>query len=119
MRDEWYGHRNPASGEPVGDRTEWIEWDFALAYAVQTIEDYSDEYGLLAWELADERVEVNANKKIHKFKAAIERTTSGKNYKASPGEYFIPEVFSRGKDGEIQSFAEWIEKEAKKNGPVE
>lgn len=117
MRDEWYGHRNPVTGEPIGDRDEWLSWDFALADAVQTIEDYSDQYGLLAWELDDDMVYVNANRKIHKFKSAIERKTNGKNYKAAPGEYFVPEVKTRGE--RIQTFQEWVIKESEKDNPVE
>ena len=118
MHDEWYGHRT-VSGREIGDKDEWIDWDYALANAFQTIEDYTDQYGLLAWELADERVEVNANRKTPKFKAAIDRATSGKNYKALPGEYYVPEVFSRDREGRIQTFEEWILAEAEKNDPVE
>jgi len=119
MRDDWYGHRDFFTGIEVGDKDEWLDWDHALADALQTIEDYTDEYGLLAWELADEAVEVDAVKRIHKFRQALEQRTSGsktKPYKPTPGEYFVPRVSSRRKDPEgnevIQSYTEWVEKES-------
>src|SRR5690606_5854193 len=76
-QDDWYGHRDPLTGHPQGDRDEWVTWDHALANAYQTIEDYSDEYGLLPWTLDDEYIDVYANKKIHKFKAAVDNATKG------------------------------------------
>lgn len=115
MRDDWYGHRDPFTGNPVGDREEWLEWDFLLLDTLQIIEDSTDEYGLLAWEVADEAVEVDARKRIHKFRAAIDRATSGsanKPYKPQPGEYFVPQLFSRRSDDSIQTRREWIEKMA-------
>lgn len=105
----------------MGDKDEWIEWDHALATALQVIEDYTDEYGLLAWELADEAVEVDAHKRIHKFKASVDARTRGteKNpYKPLPGEYFVPDVWTRRKDEDgkqiFQTYGEWMQKEAEK-----
>lgn len=109
----------------MGDSSEWIDWDHALIQALQTIEDYTDDSGILAWEREDEAVEIDAIKKVHKFKAAVDRATTGSEkhpYKAQPGEYFIPDLWSRRKDANgkevIQTYDEWMEKEAKKNEPL-
>lgn len=94
MGDDWYGHRDLHTGEPEGDREEWIEWDYLLMRTLQLIEDYTNEHGLLRWEIDDPegRVNVDAIKKIDKFREAQELKTGGKNYKPSPGEYFIPRL---------------------------
>lgn len=104
----------------MGDKDEWTSWDHALVTALQVIEDYTDEYGLLAWEREDEAVEIDAVKKIHKFKASIDARTRGTEkhpYKALPGEYFVPDMWSKRRvDGKqvFQTYAEWLEKEAQK-----
>lgn len=110
FRDDAAGHRSPISGRVVGDPQGWTEWDYALVYAVQVIEDFTDQFGLLSWEVEDEAVEVDAVKKIHKFAAARDRATSGtqkKPYKPEPGEMFYPRLWSRRSDGYIQTFSEW------------
>lgn len=112
MQDDWYGHRDPFTGEPSGDKSEWVSWDYALMTALQIVEDHTDEYGILAWEREDEAVEIDAEKRIHKFKAAIERSTSGspnRPYKPTPGEYFVPKLHSRRSDDHIQTRQEWIQ----------
>jgi hypothetical protein len=116
MRDEWYGHRNPLTGEELGDRTEWISWDFALLDAFQTIEDYTDDSsGVPIWELMDEEVDVQANRKINPFLAARDNKTKGtatKPYKPQAGEYFVPVIVSLRPDGHIQTYSEWLKKQA-------
>lgn len=118
MQDEWFGHRDPFTGEPDGDKDEWLDWDFALVNAFQTIEDYSDEYGLLVWERDDEAVEVDAIRKVHKFKAQVERIQNGKRYKPIPGEYYTPKMTTRRKDEDgnpkYQTYSEWVAKEVEK-----
>lgn len=112
MRDEWYGHRDVFSFLPDGDKDEYLDIDFALFDALQTIEDNTDQYGLLSWELEDELVEVAAVKKKHKFAEARDLATKGsekKPYKPEPGEYFIPDVYTRRSDGHIQTWDEWQE----------
>lgn len=119
MRDDWFGHRDPLTGEPLGDRDEWLDWDHALAYAFQTIEDYSDSAGLLQWQLDDEAVEVNAIRKINKFQAAVDvmtKSRGGKPYEPKPGEYFVADLFTRRADGHIQTYREWVEKQVADNG---
>jgi hypothetical protein len=88
-----------------------LDWDYALIDAAQTIEDYSDQYGLLQWELDDEDSVVDAVKKIHPFEEARDLATRGDKYKASPGEYFIPKVYRYG-GGDLQTFEAWLEKKA-------
>jgi hypothetical protein len=118
MGDDWFGHRDPFTGAPVGDREEYTSWDFSLLNAFQTIEDYTDQKsGIPIWELDDERIVVEAVRKKNKFQAAIDLTTKGtekKPYKPQPGEYFVPRMYSRETDenGEevYQTFTQWVNK---------
>lgn len=115
MRDEWFGHRNPLTGAPMGDREEYTSWDFALLEALQTVEDFTDQKsGMPVWEIETPWVDVNAVRKINKFQAAIDNATRGtekKPYKPRPGEYFVPELYSRKLDDDgnevFWSFKEW------------
>lgn len=117
MGDDWFGHRNPLTGEPQGDREEFTSWDWSLVNALQTIEDYTDsKSGLLIWEMEGEGVEVDAIKKVNKFQASIDTSTKGSEkhpYKPRPGEYFVPEMWSRKKDDEgnevFPTMREWVE----------
>lgn len=98
------------TGEIVGDPHAHTELDYALEYAIQVIEDFTDQYGLLAWEVDDEAVEVKAIKKIHPFKESMELVTKGtpkKPYQPTAGEYFVPEVRTLRTNGHIQTFTEW------------
>lgn len=123
MGDDWFGHRDPFTGEPLGDKDEYTAWDYALMRAFQTVEDYTDsKSGLPIWELDDEPVEVEAIRRINKFQKAIDLATKGtdkKPYKPIPGEYFVPRMFSRKKDenGEevYQTFREWVQKSVEKD----
>lgn len=123
-RDDWQGHRRVTNGLPIGDREEWTEWDHVLLDVFQTIEDYTDEYGLLVWQREDEAVVIDADKKIHPFKESVDLATRGsdsKPYKALPGEYFVPNMWSKRKDSDgnevIQGYREWLTKqiESKEN----
>lgn len=100
MGDDWFGHRDPFTGEPEGDRDEWIDWDWLLSRALQTVEDWTNDHGLLRYEVDDHlrRVDVDAVKKIDRFEEAKARRTSGKNYKPADGEYFIPRLSKRSKE---------------------
>lgn len=113
MADDWFGHYDPFTGDRSGDKDAWLRMDYLLMSALQIIEDSTDEYGLLVWEREDEAVEIDAEKRVHKFKAAIDRATAGtekKPYKGVPGEYFVPRMISRRSDDSIQTRKEWIEK---------
>lgn len=118
MRDDWFGHRDPFTGDEIGDRDEWLSWDHALVSAFQTIESYTDEYGLHAWEVADEAVEVMAVSKTNKFMAAKERIernrSKKKNYTPPAGEYFVPEVKTRRSGNAYWTFDEWVKHETDK-----
>ena len=122
MGDDWFGHRDPLTGEPRGDKGEFLSWDWSLLNAFQTIEDYTDsKSGLPIWEMDDERVVVDAVRKVNKFQRSIDERTKGtekKPYKPVPGEYFVPNMWSREKDesGEsvFQTFREWVEKSIEK-----
>lgn len=115
MGDDWYGHRNPITGEPLGNSEEYLSWDWALLNAYQLIEDYTDDVGLLAWERDDEAANISADRKIHPFHAAKDKKTKGtekKPYKPYPGEYFVPKLTSQRKDENgddlFQSYREWV-----------
>lgn len=116
MGDDWFGHRDPLTGKPMGDREEYTSWDYALQNAFQTIEDYTDsKSGLLIWEMEDDNAYVTADKKINKFEAARDKKTAGtknKPYHAEPGEYFIPNLKSHREDEAgkpvFQTLREWV-----------
>lgn len=78
-------------------------------FAVQTIEDFTNEDGILAWEIEEDGVRVDALKKINKFQAAKQRKTSGKTYKATPGEYFVPSIRPPLGKEKHQTIKEWRE----------
>lgn len=114
MADDWYGHRDPFTGLPEGDKDEWLEWDYLLLNAFQTIEDFTDpDSGILQWKLDDPAVEVTAVKYIHPWHEAVEARTGGANYKAAPGERFRPVINSRRKDGSTWDIKTWFEEKAK------
>lgn len=107
MHDGQYGFRDLHSWKRFGE-VEWLEWDYVLVEALQLIEDYTTDSGLLAWEADSDRVEVEAVRFTDKFEAARERSTSRKNYKAIPGERYRPRVkLRRGEDW--PTFEEWVE----------
>ena len=115
MRDAWYGHRD-LTFKPVGDKDEWIDWDFSLAEALQTIEDFTDSHGQLFWETEPEAMDVSARKKIDKFQAAIDRATKGtdKNpYKPEPGEVWVPELQWRGPEDEYPTYRTYLQETRK------
>lgn len=123
MGDEWFGKRDPFTGEPRGDREEYTSWDWALQNAFQAIEDYTDDKsGLLIWEMEDENAYVDAVRKNNKFQAAVDnktKTRGGKAYVATPGEYFVPDLKSHVVDEEgkpvFQTMREWIQAEIDKS----
>lgn len=110
MRDPYFGHRDWFTGEKTGDQNEWIDWDFALVSALQVIEDHTNKHGLLSWEVDNERMVVDAVKKIDPFQAAVDRKTKGskkKGYTPDPGEYFVPDLILRG--GEWPTYTSYIQ----------
>lgn len=110
MSDPAYGFRDPINWEVVGEVT-WTDWDYALVHALQLIEDYTDANGIPVWEKESEKMVVEAVKKIDRFEAAKSSATGGKNYKATPGEYFVPrltKVYWADKDY-YPTFEEWIQ----------
>ena len=118
MRDDWFGKRDPWTGEPSGTMDEFTSWDYALMDAFQTIEDFTDQKsGIPIWELDDEAVYVDAVRKFNKFQQAIDNATKGsksKAYEPAPGEYFVPDMGTRRKDADgspiFQSYSEWVRK---------
>ena len=111
MRDAWYGHRD-LNFEPEGDKDEWLDWDYALLTALQTIEDMTDSHGLPVWKTQPEAMDVKAVKKIDKFQAFVERATKGtdKNpYKPEPGETWLPDLEWRGRDEEYPTYRKYLE----------
>lgn len=109
MRDDHFGHRRPDDGMALKnvDKDTWIPWDFAIESAFQTVEYYTDSHGIFQWYKEDPEERIDAKRKIDPFQAGVDRITSGKNYKRSPGEYFVPDVKSGREDGSMQTFMEW------------
>lgn len=112
LRDKYALHRHPASGEPLPGDPEWTEWDFALADALQLIEDFSDENGLLVWERDSDDVMVEAVKHTNPYDSAVERTTSRASYKKTPGEYFRPRLSLQSWAKEWPTFKDWAESQS-------
>lgn len=101
MRDPYFGNRDVLTGDPIRDRDEWTEWDYILVSVYQLIQDLTNKHGLLAHEVENERMVVEAIKKHDKFQAAVDRATKGskkKGYTPDPGEYFVPRLYLRGGD---------------------
>jgi len=120
FHDPYALNRNWFTGEPDGPdaHERFNEWDFALADAMQTIEDYTDKHGHLIFERDSDRVDVVAKKKIDKAQAAIDKKTRGKNgkpYEPELGEFFVTELVLR-RGEEWPTIAEWSEAENKKRG---
>lgn len=107
MQDHFAGFRDSFSFE-VDAYPHWTDWDYSLATALQVIEDYTDpETGHLLFVEQSDRVTFDAIKYTKKSVAAVERKTSGKKYKATPGERWRtkPRVMD---GGEMPTLAEYI-----------
>lgn len=91
FRDHFFGFRDPETNEPelAADKVWWTGWDYALADAMQFIQDHTNQHGHLVWEYQSDDVEVVVEKKVDRHDAIVERRTGGKKYKKSPGEYFV------------------------------
>lgn len=112
--DPYFGHRDWFTGEVVSEPT-WTEWDYALASACQTIEDFTDnETGHLVWVEQSDRVAFDATRFIKKSEAAKERKTSGKNYKAQPGERWRTKPIVMD-GGPMPTLREWLEAQSDKD----
>lgn len=116
FQDHYALHRHFYSGD-VEREPVWTDWDFALANAVQIIDDFTTAEGHLVWEAESERVTFDALKKINKARAAIDRRTKGtknKAYEASDGEYWTTEpVLMRG--DEWPTMDEWVSEKVSKS----
>lgn len=119
MRDDWFGHRDWITGEPVGDRDEWIDWDFAIVDAWQTIEDYTMPSGATRWEHDDDDLEIQAELFIDKFQQAVDQITSAEKYTATNGGRFIPKLISHREDKSFQTYQEWVEGQFPIDGKID
>lgn len=110
FRDEWYGHHD-FYGNRVGDPKEWLDWDFVLISALQTIEDFTDKNGITVWDSESADMIISAEKRIDKFQASIDKQTKDtgkKAYKPEPGESWVPKVVPR-VEGEYATYRGYIE----------
>jgi hypothetical protein len=113
FRDPWFGHRSWITWDAVGSQADWTDWDYAIATAMQMIEDGTTEEGLLIWEVSQEDVFVDPEKRFNKARQAIEDITSADNYKSKNGEYWVPILRQHGVEPGHEVFQtrrEWIEK---------
>lgn len=119
LHDFYALHRNSVTGEPDEDPT-WTDWDYILAEVGQMLEDYRTPEGHMFWEAESERVTFDAQRKINRARAAIERKTKGsknKPYKAQDGEYWITEpVLMYGDDW--PTIEEWMAEKEAREGPM-
>lgn len=118
MRDHYALFRNSFTWEPDCEPY-WLDVDYALATALQVVEDYTDnETGHLIFVEQSDRVTFDAQKYVKKSVAVVERKTKGsksKAYEASPGERWrtIPRLTS---GDEMPTLAEWLAEQDRKNG---
>lgn len=115
MRDDWFDHRHPHSGAPFGDKDEWTFWDFQLLDVVQTIEDYTMDSGVLAWQHDDPAVDIEAEKYTDKYYRAVEAKTQAKNHKPSPGDRYRPRLRMLTSSRSMWTFRDWVEDAAEKS----
>jgi hypothetical protein len=112
-------HRNWFTGD-VDEEPTWTDWDYILAEVGQMLEDYRTPEGHMFWEAESERVTFNAQRKINKAKAAIDRKTKGsknKPYSPQDGEYWTTEpVLMYGDDW--PTIEEWMEEKIAREGPM-
>ena len=111
MSDDWFGHRD-INGKTVGDKSERVDWDFALMTAFQVIEDGTDEDGNLIWEVDYEGVLVESQKTTNRFHASVDRKTQKKDYKPTPGERWRPVVKPVRGQEYLPTRAEWLKQKA-------
>lgn len=112
MRDDWYGHRDPFSGAPEGDKDEWLTWDYLLMEAFEVVETITLPDGSFVMDQDDDAVQIQAIKTVDKFQASIDNITSGKNYKAKPGEKFKPRIVTRRSGGKFTLYSEYLKAQA-------
>jgi len=119
LYDNYAMHRDWFTGE-VDEEPFWTDWDYILAEVAQMLEDYRTPEGHMFWEAESQRVTFDAQRKINKARAAIERKTKGsknKPYKPADGEYWVTEpVLMSGDDW--PTIAEWMEEKNVREGPV-
>lgn len=101
MQDEWFGHRDPFTHQPVGDKDAWTSWDFLLSNVYQLIEDFTDQHGFLLWEVEDkhERAIIETSIEVDRVEQAIklksENKQTAKQMAATPGAYIKPKIVLR------------------------
>lgn len=102
MQDDWFGHRDPLTGAKLGDRHEWILWDFSLMNAYKLIEDYTDERGILLWEkdMPGEPVIFDTELKLDRATEAVVKAESAHRERMAnnPGMYVVVKPKLRAKD---------------------
>lgn len=126
FHDHFFGHRDVVTGDPeiAASDVYWTEWDFALADAMQFIQDHTNKHGHLIWEQEGEQVEAVLTQKIDKVDAKIEakqrsrQNKKGKSAEAPPGEYYVSRLILRPgwEDEGWPTYESWYEAENKKLG---
>ena len=89
-QDHHVGHRDENTGDVLGSG--WTQDDFMLFDAYQTIDDFSDQHGILVWDKESDRVDIWATHKVDKFESAKDRAAGKKGRKPIAGEYWVPDV---------------------------
>lgn len=108
-RDEYFGSRDPLTGEPTGERDDWDEWDHALVSAYQTVEYYTDKNGIHRWKKEDPRLKgIDAVRKIDPYQESVDLIVDSPHYKKIPGAYFVPEIKTERPGDETWTYEEWV-----------
>lgn len=90
---------------------EWTIWDYRLLKAHYIIQDWYRD-GIPIWWDESDRVTFNAEARVSKSRAAIERAQE-KDKKKVPGKYYIAKPVPMG-GAELPTRDEWIEEQNNK-----
>lgn len=95
---------------------EWNEWDYKLFKAHYILQDWYRD-GIPIWWDESERVAFDAEARVSKSKAAIDRAQekANKGKTTVHGRYFVakPQVVD---GGDFPTRGEWLEEQARKSG---
>lgn len=91
---------------------EWTMWDYRLLKAYHILQDWYRD-GIPIWWDESERVAFNAEARVSKSRAAVERAQDKNSKKSVPGRYFVAKPVVIG-GGDFPTRAEWLEEQSKK-----
>lgn len=114
MSDDAFGQKNLVTGERRTSDERWTRWDYLLAGVYQTITDFTDSNGFLAWEVDDplERMEIRGTVKTDRaenVKSKVEKANA-KRMERVPGSYVSLSIRKRREEDDFPSHTEFFER---------